>query len=73
MITFEGREFPRRVDFETAYPIYRAHIDMVRAGASTIVELERCIAAARGKQRAANRAAIARNGSQPRCVRRGAR
>ncbi|KRG47363.1 hypothetical protein ARC20_03270 [Stenotrophomonas panacihumi] len=73
MIIFEGREFPRRVDFETAYPTYRAYVGVVRDGASTIVELERRIAAARGKQRAANRAAIARNSSQPRCARRNAR
>lgn len=54
---FEGREFARLKDWQDAYPAYARFTDRLKAGVSTLVEMERAIAEAKGKARAAGLAA----------------
>lgn len=60
-ITFEGRTFESIDAFEVEFPAYRRAIHHIRAGATTIIEVERAVAASVAKARKINRDSIKAN------------
>lgn len=53
MYVFEGRQFAKLKDWQDAYPAYARFTDRLKAGVSTIFEMERELAAAKTRSRAA--------------------
>lgn len=49
---FEGQTFPTLAAFKAAFPAYARHAHRVREGVSTVLEMEKQIAAANGIARA---------------------
>ena len=53
-VQFEGRTFPTLKAWKDEYPAYARFADRLRAGAATVVDMEREIAAAKARARAAS-------------------
>ncbi len=60
--TFAGQTFATVADWKRAFPVYRAYPDLLKAGVSTVMEMEKRIGDRQAKARAASNKA-ARNGA----------
>lgn len=58
---FEGETYPTLAAWERAWPAYKRRTDLLKAGATTVVDMERRILEAKAKAKAAFRQS-ARNG-----------
>lgn len=60
---FQGESFPTAAAFGRAFPAYRNYADLVLAGAETVKEIEKAIAARAKEARSRELAAARRNNS----------